>query len=248
MTALIAGSTKLARGLVLALEHGDPDYVLLIERGSRVVIGGVDTEPTAEGLRRALGIHGVRSVINAIQPFDETLSARLAVACELSHVPLLRVVPKSFERLSGAAGWIWVTSFEQAALEAASRSGRLVVALEPVELSHRLGDLGGGSAVLHRRRLFEEPPIPVWAREPGRPVSRLVDAVQLLQDTRAALLVTSDSGDFRVRHLLDASRQTGTDVVIVKRPAPGGGAVDGTAAIQLAFDVMGALTWRNTVE
>ncbi|WP_419999965.1 precorrin-6A/cobalt-precorrin-6A reductase [Streptomyces boninensis] len=218
---MIVGSTRLADELVMALEYGDQDYVRL-DDPERVV------DFSAPAFR-------ANAVINAAEPYAEELSATVAAACAQARLPLLRATPPSFARLAGASRWQWVDSFDAARDAAAGFPGAVLTALSPLRLAERLGDLGGRSAGVHRRRLPAEPPLPGWAREPTRSRYGLSGALAAIAEHRARLLVAADSGDDDVGCFLRAAERRDLDVVIVRRP-DGGEAVSDAAA---------AFAWLN---
>jgi precorrin-6x reductase len=226
MTTLIIGSTRLAADLVLAFEHGDPDYVR-------------HDDSTADSLPALFEQFAVDAVVNAAEPYAEVLSAGVASACERARLPLLRAVPPSFEQLAGSSRWSWVTSFDAAGRAATSWPGEVLVALTPPRLIERLGDLGGRSAYVHRRRTSADPPLPGWAEEPACTRYGLGAAIASLDERDVGLLVAADSGDTEVGHLLEAAGRRGCDVVVVRRPEP---------ALPVVTDALSAVRWLNDVQ
>jgi precorrin-6x reductase len=249
MTTLIIGSTRLAADLVVAFEHGDPDYVWLVGEG---MPGGaevvVDPDPTTDSLLELFHGYAVDAVVNAAEPYAEVLSAMVTSACGRARLPVLRAVPPSFEETAGSSRWSWVSSFDAARREAASCPGEILVALNPLELAERLGDLGGRSAHVHRRRTSTDPSLPAWAREPARTRYGLGGAIASIDEPDVSLLVAADSGDTEVRHLLEAADHRGRDVVVVRRPelatGPGPG---GSPPVAVVTDVLSVLTWLDDV-
>lgn len=246
MTTLIAGSTALAVQLGAALAHGDPDdYIRLSERAEteRVLLDGAAVDPTPDGLRVALQEHAVRAVIDATDPFAEGVSPDLEKTCNDLGIPHLRAAPTSFERLADASRWHWVDTFDQVAGETWRAASSAVIALEPMGLCYRLGDTSGRAVTAYRKNTFGHAPFPPWLREPEHPVRVTSEAVSLIEDVDATVLVANDTGDSRVRPLLAASTTTGIEVVMVRRsPRWQGG-----DASRVVHDVVDALRWRNTV-
>lgn len=245
MTTLIAGSTALAGRLVTALGHGDPDdCVRMYERGTRLLLDQVDTNPTVDGVRAALRRHSVRVVIDANDPFLDGVSPLLETAARDLDIPHRRVAPPSFEDHPGARRWHWVDTLHEATEATWSAAAAPVVALTPMELCAGLGSNEGRGAVAHRRATLVDQPFPAWLREPTRPVRTTTEAVAFMEHESATVLLVNDSGDPRVRPFLHASRLTGAEVVMLRRP-PRWRAPEETDTTGNA--VVATLRWRASV-
>ncbi|WP_026877125.1 precorrin-6A/cobalt-precorrin-6A reductase [Jiangella gansuensis] len=163
----------------MAFEHGDPDYVRLIDEGPPGEREGIvfDRHPEPAALMTMFGRFSVDTVINAAEPYAEGVSATVATACDVAGLPLLRAVPPSFGDVAGSSRWTWVASFEAAGFEATRHPGNVLIAMDPLHHAGRLGDLGTQTAISHRRRMSVESRLPSWAREPEstRPLWRPSD-------------------------------------------------------------------------
>ena len=219
MTTLVAGTTALAGRLVTALAHGDPDgYSWLYERDARLLLDEADTDPTLDGVRAALLQHSVKVVIDANDPFLDGVSPVLEAAARDLDVPYRRVAPPSFESHPGASRWHWVDTLQQAAEVAWGGATAPLVALTPIELCAELHSHEGRGAVAHRRAILTDQPFPPWLREPVLPARTTTEAVALMEHEATTVLLVNDSGDPRVRPFLNASRLTGAEVVMLRRP------------------------------
>ncbi|RDD85276.1 precorrin-6A/cobalt-precorrin-6A reductase [Streptomyces parvulus] len=226
MTTLIIGSTTLANQLAMAYEYSEPDYVHLTAEDS-----------DAETLASIFAGSAIDAVVNAAEPYAEESSITVAAACGLAGLPLLRAVPPSFSRIDGSSRWRWVESFDVAREAAAGFSGDLLAALHPPRLAARLGDLGGRTAGVHRRRLPTESLWPEWAREPERTRHGLAGALAVIDEHHARLVIAADSGDEDVAYFLVAAELRELDVVVVRRPD--------TGEREAVSDVSSVFAWLN---
>ncbi|WP_171906908.1 precorrin-6A/cobalt-precorrin-6A reductase [Jiangella alba] len=236
--------------LVMAFEHGDPDYVRLVTedgpgRGDAIVYEG---HPEPAALVTMFRSHAVDVVINAADPYAEGVSSAVAAACDVAGLPLLRAVPPPFEGVAGAQRWRWVASFDAAGREASRHSGDVMIALEPLRLSERLGDLGGRSVLSHRRRTSMDPDLPGWVREPDATRYGLRGAISVLGAGNVRLLIAADSGDAGVRNFLEAADHLGVEVVMVRRPEPASGPQRRAGSSEpVVTDALSALAWLSDV-
>jgi precorrin-6x reductase len=250
MATLIIGSTTLATDLVMAFEYGDPDYVWLVTedkpgRGEWIVYGD-RPEPTA--LVTMFQRHAVDIVINAAEPYAEDVSSAVTAACEVAGLPLLRAVPPPFDDVAGSLRWRWAASFDAAGREASRHPGDVMIALEPLHLAERLGDLGGRSAISHRRRTSMDPRLPGWVREPDTIRNGLRGAISVMGAGNVRLLVAADSGDTGVRNFLEAADHLGIEVIIVPRPELSSGPQQrNEPARPVVTDAFSALAWLSDV-
>lgn len=245
MTTLVVGSTPLASQLGLALAHGDPDgYARWPASGGGDSPGGALTELTADTLAAALRRQRVRAVLDANDPFAEGISPLLEAVCVDLGVPHLRLAPESFDQLEEADSWHWVDSVAEAAEAVWGGADTPVVALEPLELCARIGEVNGRHGVSHRRFSVDDGPRPTWLREPDRPVHTASQATRLIEEEEATVLMANDSGDPRVLEVLRASGARALKVVMVRRPPRWRGL---RGASPVVHDVVEALTWRTTV-
>lgn len=246
MTTLVVGSTGLASRVEMALAHGDPDgYVRWAELGLGEWPEGTSADPSAsvDAVRLALRGRRVRAVVDAHDPFADGISPLLETVCDGLGIAYVRLAPVSFGQLPGSDRWHWVDSLAEAAAVAWRGAGAPLVALEPLRLCADLGEADGRPGVCHRRYGVADGPRPTWLREPQRSVRTTSEAMRLLDDEAATVLVTNDSGDPRVVRWLEVCGQRALEVVMVRRSPRWQGAGGSSTVLH---DVEQVLTWRNT--
>lgn len=219
---LILGGTAEARELADVLH----------ERGVRVVssLAGRTAAPRMppgevriggfggpEGLQRWLVERGVCAVVDATHPFATQISASAVEACGRAAVPLLRLERPGWRERPGDR-WHWVEDVEAAA-EAVARLGfgRVLLALGRQEVAAfaRIGS----AWFLIRSVGPPDPPLPprhevLLERGPFTFDGELA----LMDEHRIDLVVTRDSGGDAAAAKLDAARERGVPVVIMRRP------------------------------
>ena len=239
-TLLILGGTAEARELAAELHAaGLAVTTSLAGRVARprlpdgeVRIGGFGG---AAALARWLTEHGVTAVVDATHPFAERISASAVTACERAGVPLLRLERPGWAQRAGDR-WQWVDDVQAAA--DAIPPGRRVLLTTGRQ---------GLAAFAHRDdawflvRCVDEPqpPLPLHhelllARGPYT----LENELALVDEHRIDLVVTKDSGGPHTQAKLDAARERGLPVIVVRRPRR----PDDT---QTVTTVDGALRWAR---
>jgi precorrin-6A/cobalt-precorrin-6A reductase len=234
---LILGGTAEARELAAALDRaGEPLVTSLAGRVARprlpdgeVRTGGFGG---AQGLAAWLREHDARAVIDATHPFAERISASAAKACAEAGVPLLRLERPGWSERPGDR-WTWVADLDGAAgameglgvraFLTTGRQGLAAFAATPVWCLIRCVDP-------------PDPPLP--ARHQvilDRGPYTLAGEGELLDRHRIEVLVTKDSGGDLTVAKLDAARDRGLPVVVVRRPARAGG--------EAVITVTDALSW-----
>ncbi|HEV7883489.1 MAG TPA: cobalt-precorrin-6A reductase [Solirubrobacteraceae bacterium] len=240
LTLLILGGTAEARELAAELHAaGLAVTTSLAGRVARprlpageVRIGGFGG---AAALARWLTEHGVTAVVDATHPFAERISASAVTACERAGVPLLRLERPGWAQRAGDR-WLWVDDVQAAA--GAIPPGRRVLLTTGRQ---------GLAAFAHRDdawfliRCVDEPqpPLPLHrelllARGPYT----LENELALVDEHRIDLVVTKDSGGAHTQAKLDAARERGLPVIVVRRPRR----PDDT---QTVTTVDGALRWAR---
>lgn len=239
---LILGGTAEARELAAALDDaGVPVTSSLAGRVSRprlpagaVRIGGFGGP---EALARWLAEHDVRAVVDATHPFAERISASAAHAAPQAGVALLRLARPGWSERSGDR-WTWVADLG----EAAATIGRLGAAR--VLLTSGRQGLPAFAAVDDAWFLIRcvDPPDPPL---PPRHELLLDRGPYTLEGERALierhaidLLVTKDSGGAHTAAKLDAARERGLPVIVVRRPPP-------AADVAAVASVAEALAWAR---
>jgi precorrin-6A/cobalt-precorrin-6A reductase len=219
MTVLLLGGTAEARALAALLVADGVDVLSsLAGRVSRPALpvgrvriggfGGVD------GLAAFLVEHRVSAVVDATHPFAATISANAAQACTRTGVPLLRLARPGWASHPDADRWTWVDAVTDAL---AVPGDRPVLTTGRQSLAEFLP--WADRAVL--ARVVDPPDLELpatWRLVRSRGPYDLPGERDLLRDHRADLLVTKDSGGTHTAAKLDAARELGVRVVVVRRP------------------------------
>lgn len=189
-----------------------------------------------EGLGRWLEEHDVAAVVDATHPFARVISANAVAACAARGVPLLRLERPGWAGLPGADTWTWVDDVAGAARTAAGIGGRPFLTIGRQGLDECVAPLRDAAVLA---RVVDPPEIEVpegWRVLLDRGPYTLEGERALLVEHGADVLVTKDSGGPLTQAKLDAARELGLPVVVVRRPSahhPG----------PLAPDVPAALAW-----
>jgi precorrin-6A/cobalt-precorrin-6A reductase len=219
-TLLILGGTAEARELASELHAaGIAVTTSLAGRVARprlpageVRIGGFGGPPA---LATWLTEHRVCAVVDATHPFAERISASAVTACERAGVPLLRLERPGWAQRADDR-WQWADDV-QAAASAIAPDRRVLLTT----------GRQGLAAFAHRDdawfliRCVDEPqpPLPphrelLLARGPYT----LQNELALVDEHRIDLVVTKDSGGPHTHAKLDAARERGLPVIVVRRP------------------------------
>jgi precorrin-6A/cobalt-precorrin-6A reductase len=239
-TLLILGGTAEARELAAELDAaGIAVTTSLAGRVARprlpageVRIGGFGGPA---GLAAYLAERGINAVVDATHPFAERISASAVTACQDSGVPLLRLERPGWTQRTGDR-WQWVDDVDDAARTIAP--GRRVLLTTGRQ---------GLAAFAHRDDAWflvrcvdpPQPPLPrhhelLLARGPYTVTGELA----LVDEHRIDLVITKDSGGIHTQAKLDAARERGLPVIVVRRPRRPDGA-------QTVTTVDGALRWAR---
>ncbi|MDF8264422.1 cobalt-precorrin-6A reductase [Luteipulveratus flavus] len=242
MTVLLLGGTGEARDLARLLVARDIDVVSslagavqaprLPEGVTRVGgFGGVD------GLSRYLLTQHISAVVDATHPFAARISANAVVACRQVGVRLLRVARRGWTDHPAAAGWHWVDDHVAAGAAAARLGRRVLLTTGRQHLTDFLPSLRQHDVLA---RVVDDPAIALptgWRVIRSRGPFHLDGERELLQRNQIDVLVTKDSGGSHTEPKLDAARDLGVPVVVVRRPAwPGGDDVPVVASSDAALD------------
>ncbi|MFD4140330.1 cobalt-precorrin-6A reductase [Streptomyces sp. NPDC058572] len=184
----------------------------------------------ADGLARWIGEHGVDRVIDATHPFAERISSNAAAAAAVAHVPLLALRRPGWVPVEGD-DWRDVGSLEEAAaaldglgwghLPGRSPRGRVFLTTGRMGLA---AFAGCPQWFLVRSVDAPEPPMPARTEVLLDRGPFTVDGErELLHRHRIDVLVTKDSGAAATAPKLEAAREAGVPVVMIRRPpAPQG--------------------------
>jgi precorrin-6A/cobalt-precorrin-6A reductase len=227
---LLLGGTAEARDLAARLA-GRPDLSLVSSLAGRVRdprlpagevrVGGFGGVP---GLVDWLQGQRVDLVVDATHPYAATMQANAAAACARLDLPRLRLARPGWRARDGDR-WRWVGSLDDAAAALPSLGTRVFLTTGRQGLAAFAGlddrwflircvDQPSGPMPAHRELLL--------ARGPYRREQELA----LMERFAVEVLVTKDSGGSLTAGKLEAARDLGLPVVVVRRPpAPPGPSV-----------------------
>jgi precorrin-6A/cobalt-precorrin-6A reductase len=192
----------------------------------------------ADGLSAWLTEQHITAVIDATHPFAEAISASAATASHRTGVPLLRVVRPQWTPGEGDA-WHEASSLPEAAsmLPGLGRRVFLTTGRQGLAAFALL------TQIWFLIRCVDPPagPVPpqcqvILARGPYDPGAERA----LMSEHRIDVLVTKNSGGGQTDAKLDAARDLGVPVLMIRRPP----LPSGTATVD---DVEGALEWIDSV-
>ncbi|MFO1033104.1 MAG: cobalt-precorrin-6A reductase [Hyphomicrobiales bacterium] len=170
----------------------------------------------ADGLAAFLRAGGFDRVVDATHPFAAQMSAHAHAACESVKLPLSRL-----ERPTWVAGpgdtWINAATLAEAAKKVPQQARVLLTTgHKGLDGFFAREDLGG------LVRVIEDPALALpqgWALVSERPPHRLEGELALLQREAITCVVSKNSGGSGTEAKLEAARQLGLPVVMVRRPA-----------------------------
>jgi precorrin-6A/cobalt-precorrin-6A reductase len=217
---LVLGGTAEARALAARL-HADGIAVTSSLAGrvanprlpaGAVRIGGFGGP---EALARWLCEHAVTAVVDATHPFAERISASATSACAEAAVPLLRLQRAGWSERPDDR-WHWVDDLDAAAAAIASLGRRVLLTT----------GRQGLAAFAHTDAWFlircVDPPAPPLPAAHELILDRgpytLQGELALIDAHAVDLVVTKDSGGAHTEAKLDAARERGLPVIVVRRP------------------------------
>jgi precorrin-6A/cobalt-precorrin-6A reductase len=176
--------------------------------------GGVD------GLVDYLRREKIAAVIDATHPFAAQMSAHAALACGELNLPLVVYTRPAWTNEAGD-DWIEVPDMAAAVTALGEEPRRVFLTqgrLQLQEFAHapqhtyivRAIDAPDMSAFPHHRLILARGPF------------ELADEIALMREEKIEIIVTKNSGGSATHAKIEAARQLGLRVVIVKRP-PGNG-------------------------
>ena len=186
-----------------------------------------------EALASWLAEHGVLAVVDATHPFAERISASAARATALSGVPLLRLERPGWAERPGDR-WHWVDDLDEAASAIPAFGARVLLTTGRQGL-HAFASVRDAWFLI---RCVDPPDSPLPPRHElvlDRGPFTLEGERALMRRHDIDLLVTKDSGGTHTVAKLDATRERGVPVIVVRRP-PG-------QATQTAPTVIEAFGW-----
>lgn len=218
--ALILGGTGEARRLAQRAHEAGLDIVLsLAGRTGTAVDAGVPARRGGfggvDGLAAYLRANRIARVLDATHPFAARISANATAACERANVPRLALLRDEWRAQAGD-DWHYADDIDQAARLLPGLGKRIFVAfgdgLAP------LATTGLGFVV----RRIEAAPVDLPGAElvRDRGPFRAADEKRLFADKRIDAILAKDSGGIGAQAKLDAARDLGLPVVLIRRPAP----------------------------
>src|SRR4051794_27221291 len=168
-----------------------------------------------EALAAWLREHAVRAVVDATHPFAERISASAARACGAAGVPLLRLERPGWSEREGDR-WHWVADLDAAAAAIPGLGERVFLTTGRQGLASF-----ARSAAWFLARCVAPPAPPLPRRHEvllDRGPYSLAGEHALIDDHRLDLVVTKDSGGEHTVAKLDAARERGLPVIVVRRP------------------------------
>ena len=234
---LLLGGTAEARALAGAFAAAGFEAVESVAGRTRQARGGsasrVGGFGGVDGLAQYLRAAGVGAVVDATHPFAARMTGNAAQACALTGVPLLRFARPGWRSHPDASDWVWVGDHSLAAVAAGRAGGRvlLTVGRQPLPAYRELTD------VVARVAEWQGDPVPQgWLIVEARGPFTLAGELALLRREQVAVLVSKDSGGAPTAAKLDAARELGVRVIMVRRPA----APDGVPEVGSTAD---AVAW-----
>ena len=243
MRILILGGTSEARELAQRVA-GDAAFEATLSLAGRTRnpwlppipfrIGGFGS---VDGLRDYLAAEKIEAVIDATHPFAVQMSENARLACAAARLPLAVLTRPEWQAQEGDR-WIVVDDIE-AAVEALGERprrvllthGRLGLAAFARRPQHdyvvRTIDRPDDIELLPQHRLILE-------RGPFDRASEL----RLLHDERIDIIVSKNSGGAATYPKIEAARELGLAVVMIRRPKAG--------AVSECFDAGSVMAWLAT--
>lgn len=190
------------------------------------------------GLAQFLRDEGIAAVINATHPFAARMAGNALEASLLTGVPLLRFVRPSWANRDDATSWVWVDDHSQSAAAAASARGTVFLTIGRQHSLEYAQELQGRQVLCRVALAGDVPWPPSWDVLEARGPFSFDDERALMQHHRVGVLVTKDAGGAHTAAKLDAARELGVQVVMLRRPEAGG---------RVAESLDEALDWLRSI-
>ena len=187
------------------------------------------------GLARWLIDQGVEVVVDATHPFAERISISAAEATRATGVPLIALHRPAWEPVARDK-WRMVDTMEEAARITERDYHHILLTIGRQQLAPFAHD----DLNLYVIRCVDRPDAPLPARHRvilDRGPFTVAGEKKLMRDNQIDCVVTKNSGGDHTRPKLDAARELGIDVVMVRRPElPGGGRITVVHTAEAAFN------------
>lgn len=240
---LVLGGTTEGREVAAALAARDDVRPITSLAGRLSRPGAVDGEVRTGGfggtdeLVEWIAEHEVEVVADVTHPFATGISANAARACAKAGVPLIALRRPGWTATAGD-DWHPAADLADAASQVASLGRRVLLAIGRQEVA---AFAGVDDAWFLLRAI--DPPDPPLPRHHELLLARGPFALQeertLLREHAIDVVVTKDSGGDATRAKLDAARELGLPVLVVRRPpAPQG---DGITTVATTDELVGAV-------
>ncbi|MCE1180118.1 MAG: cobalt-precorrin-6A reductase [Micrococcales bacterium] len=223
MRVLILGGTAEARSLAAALVSEGHDVTSsLAGRVSRprlpvgrVRIGGFGG---SAGLARYLAEHRVERLVDATHPFATTMTRHAVEAAAATGVPALRLARPGWSGHPDVGAWHWVDGYAAARVAAERLGSRPLLTTGRQTLDH-FRPWADRFVLVRLVEPLEEPAPTSWTILRDRGPFSVEAEVTLMREHAVDVLLTKDSGGAYTSAKLDAARELGVPVVVVRRPA-----------------------------
>jgi precorrin-6A/cobalt-precorrin-6A reductase len=222
LRVLILGGTTDANQLAAAMA-GDPRFDPVLSYAGRTEnpkrppiawrvggFGGVD------GLINYLRAEKIARVVDATHPFAAQMSAHAIAACTAVSIPLLALERAPWQRQPGDR-WIDVADFVVAAEALGEVPRRVFLGIGRTQLA----PFAGHPQHFYLVRLVDPPrvPLPLQAEVMiGRGPYDVAGDRAVLTHHRIDIMVTRDAGGDGASAKIDAARELGLPVIMVRRP------------------------------
>lgn len=240
---LILGGTAEARALASELiGRGYPVVSSLAGRVrdpalpvGEVRIGGFSTASLdgTSGLAAYLVEQHITAVVDATHPFAATISANAVAACGRTGTPLIRLQRPGWRTHPDADRWLWVDSIDDA-VAAGAAYARPFLTTGRQSLSVFAAGWADKDVIA---RVVDPPEFVLpsrWQLIRSRGPYAYADEHALMSTAGTDLLVTKDSGGTHTAAKLDAARDLGIQVLVIKRPT----AIDDLTQVSTPAEVL----------